>query len=174
MNTESLSLKTYNKFMKSPARIQLTGVDSSPSLPVPILVDGKPYFCFLSFIGKRLRKEEKIKIYRPYSKFVVKFGTGKIVNYVDYTFEDEFLNTDWETPIGEFPHDSIAEFTRKKYSEMRYSLISQYDKVVKDLQTGPMKKADREFRDQFFSLCEPSLIPFLAKIGRSFFEYLGV
>lgn len=163
---------TVQKFMKNNMRIELTPLGSAPSLPIPMIMGKKAYLSFLFFLGKRLSKEEKMKIYRPRSRFVVQYGSGKIVKYEDYAFQDEFPEQDWKNPIGEFPHEKIRKLTLKSYQKKRERLIDLYDEVIRSMLSSQYSNIRKEFIETFDLLCEPALLPFMKKIGEEFFQWM--
>jgi len=171
MSADSRALKVVNEFLKSKIKFQLTPLETAPSLPVPIIINSKAYLAFFFFIGKRLNKNEKIKLYRPLVKFVIDGNTARVVNYVDYSVIDEFPESDWQEPIGEFPHPEIAEMTLENYKKNRNELIEKYDEIITDfLENKKDEQLWGEFSQKFYQLCEPALLPYMEKESPSFFE----
>jgi len=166
-------LSALNKFNSNIIKRQLMPLDSSLSLPIPILINDKVNLGFLCFISKRLGKEKKIKIYRPNSCFAIAIKSSRIVYYMNYGFKDQFPQYNWNHPIGEFPHQEIEGLKIKEYSKKREELLRKYD-IILDLYTSN-NRDDFEitaFSDLFYYVCEPSLLPFMKKIGNKFFSWL--
>jgi len=166
-------LSALNKFNSNIIKRQLMPLDSSLSLPIPILINDKVNLGFLCFISKRLGKEKKIKIYRPNSCFAIAIKSSRIVYYMNYGFKDQFPQYNWNHPIGEFPHYEIEKLNIKEYTENRRELLIKYDLIL-DLFTSNTRN-DSEiklFSELFYYLCEPSLLPFMKKIGNKFFSWM--
>ena len=173
MNTESQILATVNKFNKSKVKFALTPLESVPSLPVPQIINKSAYLSFFFFIGKRLSKNEKMKLYRPVIKFIVDAKTANIVNYMNYSVIDEFPESSWQEPIGEFPHDSISGMSLRDYQEQKNRLIQKYDDIIEDLfNENNNEKLWKEFSEEFYKICEPDLLPYMEQIGPDFFKHL--
>ncbi len=164
--------RTIKRFMKSSMRIELTPLNSAPSLPVPIIVKRKPYLIFLFFIAKRLSRDERMKIYRPRSKFVVQFKTGKTVVYEDYSYKDDFPEQDWKSSIGEFPHEAISGLTLEQYKKKRGELVDLYDEAISAMLSSRHSDMKKEFIETFNLLCEPALFSFMKKLGTDFFHWM--
>ncbi|MFW6020302.1 MAG: hypothetical protein ACOCPM_06945 [Bacteroidales bacterium] len=174
MNFESQILSTVNKFNKSKIKFALTPIESVPSLPVPQIIKKRAYLSFFFFIGKRLDKNEKIKLFRPIIKFIVDANTASIVSYVNYSVIDEFPGLSWQEPIGEFPHDSISGMSLREYQEQKNKLIQKYDDIIENILSGSNnEKLWKEFSEQFYKICEPALLPFMEQISPAFFGILN-
>jgi hypothetical protein len=171
--TNSCVLSAVNRFNSDVLKLQLTPLESSLSLPVPVYVNSNIYLSFLCFIGKRLGNDRKIKIFRPNSCFIITIETAKIVSYLNYTFKDQFNNASWEKPIGEFPHPEIENLNIKGFREKRNELLIKYDQIVDMYTTNKTDDLQRrDFKDLFYFLCEPCLLPYMKKIGNAFFTWL--
>lgn len=174
MNFESQTLATVNKFSKSKVKFALTPLESVPSLPVPQIIKKRACLLFFFFIGKRLHKNEKMKVFRPIIKFIVDANTANIVNYMNYSVIDEFPEFSWQEPIGEFPHDSISGMSLREYQEQKNQLIQKYDDIIEDLLTDNKKQnLWKDFNAQFYKLCEPCLLPFMEQNSPEFFAHLN-
>ena len=173
MGSKKNILDVYLNYRKTKPEFNLVPIESIPSLPIPIVFNKIIYLGFLYYIGKRTEKDEKIKLYRPNSKLIINPKTGKIQYFVSYTIMDEFEDVPWDKPIGEFPHGSIRKLTLQEYGERKNCLISKYETVFEAIDDMDLNQDVKDkFRDEFYSLCEPALLPFLKKIGASFFRWL--
>jgi len=61
MTDESRTLKAYKKFKKNNLRFKLVPLDSSPSLPIPIIINRKPLLSFFSILLKNTKKKKKLR-----------------------------------------------------------------------------------------------------------------
>ncbi len=173
MERNNFVFTAYTSFMKSKIKFALTTLEAVPSLPIPTIINDKPYLTIFFFIGKRLNKNEKMKIHRPIIKFIININTYKIVNYINYYVIDEFPESDWEEWIGEFPHDSISEMTLAEYKQDKNKLIQRFDGAINDLMTGNNNfELKDEFSKNFYRICEPALLPFIKQAAPNFIEWL--
>jgi len=162
-----------NKFNADVLKLQLTPLDSALSLPIPMIANGNIYLALLCFIGKRLDQDGRIQIYRPNSCFVIAQSTAKIVYYINYTFKDQFKQHNWGTPIGDFPHPEIETLKIKEFREKRNELLISYDQIIEMYITKNIVVSQKiSFKDQFYLLCEPCLLPYIKKIGNAFYSWL--
>ena len=160
--------------MKSKVKFALTPLEAVPSLPIPEIIKNRTYLSIFFFIGKRLNRKEKMKLYRPIVKFTIDVNSSKVASYINYSVLDEFPESDWKKPIGEFPHDNISKMTLKEYKQSKDELIQDYDKVINELKSkGHDQSIRKEFREKFYHICEPGLIPFMEKAGGDFFQWLS-
>jgi len=173
MSDENRSIRAYGKFKKNSLRFKLVPLESTPTLPIPLLINEKPYLAFLFYTAKRLNKNEKMKIFRPNTKILINLQNAKIASYQNYTVLDEFQNVGWEESIGEFPHDEIGSMTLQEYNQNKEELIKSYDKVFDLLMSNYQDDMlQNGFSKLFYRLCEPCLLPFMKEIGKDFFEWL--
>ena len=174
MADESRTLKAYKKFKKNNLRFRLISLDSSPSLPLPIIINRKPLLSFFFYIAKKDKKKEKIKIYRPSSRIIIEIQSSGIVYYRDYNLLDKFPENPWNEPIGEFPHDEISTLTLQEYNQMKDDLLSDYDRYFDLLQGDNQDDVFRKnFSEKFYKLCEPCLLEFMRKIDIKYFKWLN-
>jgi hypothetical protein len=177
MANNNRMISTIEQFKKNGSKFRLVPLGSTASLPIPLRIRGKVCLAFLFYTGKRLNEKEKIKIFRPNAKIVIDYPRGKIIYYRDYCLLDEFKNDfkdkKWDEPIGMFPHEKIESLTLKEYNEKKNKLLAQYDEAI-DLFLNNKDDAEfkEDFRNQFYNLCEPCLLPFMNKVGKNFFDWL--
>jgi len=174
MNDTRTIASTIERFNENRAYFRWIPLESSVSLPVPILMSkGKVYLGLLFFTGKRLKRKERIKLFRPNTKIVIQHPSAKIAFYRDYSALDEFPSIEWCKPIGEFPHKEIESLNLKEYTGKRKDLLTKYDHIIslfrRNMADGESKY---QFRNSFYELCEPGLLPFMKKIGKPFFTWL--
>lgn len=173
MTDESRTLKAYKKFKKNNLRFKLVPLDSSPSLPIPIIKNRKPLLSFFFYTAKKYKKEEKIKIYRPNSRMIIEIKSSRIVYYRDYKLLDKFPDISWKDPIGEFPRDEISTLTLQEYNQMKDDLLSDYDRYFDLLQGNNQDDTFRkDLSEKFYKLCEPCLLVFMRKIDIKYFKWL--
>lgn len=174
MTDESRTLKAYKKFKKNNLRFKLVPLDSSPSLPIPIIINRKLLLSFFFYTAKNKKdKKEKFKIYRPNSRMMIEIQSSRIVYYRDYNLLDKFPEYPWNEPIGEFPHDEISTLTLQRYNQMKDNLLSDYDRYFDLLQGDNQDDVFRkDFSEKFYKLCEPCLLEFMRKIDIKYFKWL--
>jgi hypothetical protein len=173
MSQPSNILDGYIKFRKARLDFNLVPLEASPSIPIPFIHQNSVYLTILYYLGSRLNGQEKIQIYRPISKTIFNPINVKIVCFIDYRLKDDFPETDWTKPIGDFPHDSISTISLKEYMKRKDQLIFKYDQVVNAM-NGTMVDPERKsnFINEFYNLSSPCLIHFLKKVGPTFFKWL--
>lgn len=170
--TIGLTIKNY---YKNHRKTGLFPLESTSTIPVPVSVPfkGKIFFIIFYYIGKRLEADEKIKIYHPCLELIFAHPNAKIIYYRNLIYINSHKKNKWEEPIGEFPHEQIESMNLKEYRESKNELYSKYDKVIDLMQN---KKNDNsfksEFRDLFYKLCEPCMLPYLKDRGKKFFLWL--
>jgi len=167
---KNFSIKsTIGQFNKNIVKFRLVPMESVPSLPVPLKMNDNICLSILFFTGRRSKDEAKIKIFPPNAIIIIDYFTSKIVYFRDYKTHDQYKESKWNEPIGEFPHKEIESLTLKEYTDKRKELLANYDKIInllkKNMNDG---KAKEDFRISFYQLCEPSLLPFMRKAGPSF------
>ncbi len=166
-NSVSLAVE---KLKNNRIRFGLTPLESTPSLPVFEKVNGKIYLTFLYFTSKKLQKDEKMKIFRPNSTITVDMQTGRIVKYFAF---DGFGSVGREKPIGQWPHEEIESLSLKEYKEMKEELLKKYDRAIDMFVDGIQDdEFKQEFKQLFYKICEPCLLPSMKKEGKVFFEWL--
>jgi hypothetical protein len=173
MSQPSNILDGYKKFRKARLDLNLVPLEASPSIPIPFIYQNSVYLTILYYLGSRLKGQKKIQIYRPISKIIFNPINVKLVCFIDYRLKDDFPETDWTKPIGEFPHESIATISLKEYMKRKDQLIYKYDQVVNAMNdTAVVTEWKSEFINEFYSLCSPCLIHFLKKTSPTFFKWL--
>jgi len=171
MMNENKTLTALNKFRKSKVRFDLMPLESTSSLPIPLKINEKIYMKLLFYTGRKFKKEEKVKIFRPNCEIVLDYSTARIVSYKNY--RSLFVNLDWYKPIGEFPHKKIEKLTVKEYKQENNKLLDEYDKAVDlFLNNSDDDEFKRNFGEKFHRLCAPCLLPFMVKAGKDFFDWL--
>lgn len=165
---------TIDQFNKNIVKFRLVPMESVPSLPVPLKMNDNICLAILFFTGRRIKDEAKIKIFSPNAIIIIDYLTSKIIYFRDYKTHDQFKESKWDEPIGEFPHKEIESLTLKEYTYKRKELLTNYDKILNLFKKNVNdEKAKEGFKSSFYKLCEPSLLPFMRKAGPSFFKWLG-
>jgi hypothetical protein len=173
MKQEQTILQQYKKFKKTRLDFQLVPIESISSLPIPIIEKNLNCLAMLYYIALPKNGKEKISLFRPHSKIIINASNGKVMLFIDYRIKDEFSDIDWTKSIGEFPHEAIQNLTMRDYLKQKDDLIEQYDKVISALKEESQDLIWKtNFKEMFNRLCDPSLIPFLRKIGEPFFNWL--
>ena len=168
-------LSTIERFKKNRSRFYLMPLESTISLPIPLLLTSNStvFLALFGFNGKKSVGDKRIKLFRPHTKFVIKYPSGEIAFYQNYTVCDEFSTKNWNEPIGEFPHKAIEALTLKEYTKRRTALLQSYDAIIplfmKDKHNSELAE---EFRQHFYEICEPDLLPFMRKVGKVFFKWV--
>jgi len=178
MDNNNRMISIIEQFKKNGSRFRLVPLESTSSLPIPLRIRGKDCLAFLFYTGKRLNKEERIKILRPNTKIVIDYPRAKIIYYQDYflldEFKEEFKDKKWDEPIGIFPHEKIESLTLKEYNKKKNELLVQYVKAIDLFITNENDdEFKKEFRNQFYTLCAPCLLPYMNKVGKNFFNWLN-
>jgi hypothetical protein len=162
------------KFLKSKLCFHLVPLGSSATLPIPFRLKEKLYISLYFYTGRKIEIENKIKIYRPHTKVVLDYSTARIVNYFDLLTLKDSNSEHWKKPIGEFPHKEIETLSLNEYKDKKSELIALYDKIIELLyNNNSYENCKNDFRQRFYQICEPSLLPFLKNAGPTFFEWLN-
>ena len=100
-----------------------------------------------------MKASKVLKIFAPHAAVVLDYPNGRLCRYNNYRLASPFgkMHPDAQTPIGEFPHPTIAQLSPKEYASKR----SQYGECVrKVLQSG---QTDSNFMQLLGLLIEPAL-----------------
>lgn len=170
MKKISSTIKNYFKNHRGNGLIPL---EATSTIPLPVFFKEQIFLTFFYYVGKRLNKNEKIKLYSPSIKLLIKHPTSKIIFYQNLIFLNSSKENKWEEPIGEFPHEQVESMTLKEYKEKKEELYFKYDKLM-DLKKN--KKNDQKFKSEFnklfYQLCEPCFLPLLKKSNKNFFSWI--
>ena len=105
-------------------------------------------------------------------KFVVTISVpeGVIVGIEDLAYNNVFANIEFNNPVGLFRHDSIKQFDKIAYFNLRNTLYAEYDKIVNHLsnQGNYTIEDEKQFKSLLNLLVEPSLYPFYRVIDPDF------
>jgi len=174
MSLENITLSLIEKFKKNKLRFNLVPLESSSSLPVPVILNGKVFLSFLFYLGVKEKNKEKISIFRPHTKMVIDYPRGKIIQYTNLVAIDQLGKEKWKEPIGLFPHMEIESLKLKEYFERRNELLIKYDLAIEQFRNDIHDRDFKNiFRGEFYQLCEPDLFPFLIREGEPFFTWLN-
>jgi hypothetical protein len=163
----------YERFLKNRSFQAMVPLEAVPSLPVIFSHQNSICLSILFYLGKRLEGNDKIQLHRPVARILLSPISSRITAFIDYRFKDDFPDCDWKTPIGEFPHEPIATLNLKQYRDRKQSLIRKYDLAAAAIR-GQSASAEWKatFKEEFYALCPPCLVPFLRKTGPSFFAWM--
>jgi hypothetical protein len=155
--------------------LQLIPLESSSTLPIPTLIKERLLLNFLFFTSKKSPDDNGFDVYWPNSQLIITHPTKQIVLYRDLTILPLVKNTQWEKPIGKFPHDKIESLSLKDYQKRKKNLLSEYENVMPLFlkQSEENSEVKQNFRSEFFDLCEPCMLPIMRVVAKPFFEWLA-
>lgn len=171
MNNE-FSTEAIIKSLKTNKCIQYSnfGLGYVPGLPILTILNGNmcmkvPYLKY-----KVTGEVDKTFVYPVKYIVTVSLPEGNIVEFEDLSYNMSFANVEFNTPVGLFRHEAIKNLDKKAYSNLRYALFAEYDKIVKHLAYGETyaSKDERHFKALLNVILEPSLIPFYTAIDTEF------
>jgi len=125
---------------------------------------------FLVF-GVSFQRSNKItQIYRPKSLIVTNVHLTAVVAFQDYrVFHDPFKSTNWDDPIGDFPHADAAGLSYADFRQLEGDLICQYHEVAKNFQAASVMN---DFAILFRKLTPPYILPFIKSVAPEFCDWL--
>jgi hypothetical protein len=173
MNSTMSLDKLTEKFLKSKQCFNLVPLGSSASLPVPIKIDNNIYLSYLFYTGKKVKGHSWINIYGPHTLMYLSYPNIEFQTSVPIDSPNKANVKIRNEPIGIFPHEAIETLTLNEYRKKKCDLIKDFEKAIKlCFDDIPDEKFKIYFKENFYELCEPALIPSLQRIGPKFFGWL--
>ncbi len=170
--TNHLKIKEFiEHFPKSPIFRHFIPMEAYIGWPIPLRREGKVYVT-LVFYGKQTSSKGVI-LFPPFSKITLNWYNQKIVEYVDFRFQNPFAWEKWEGAVGAFPHQAIQKWTVGQYEEKRHELLALYDSMFDSLSKNVTLSSDskNKFSHLLRIMMEPSLEPYYHVLAPKFFGY---
>lgn len=84
----------------------------------------------------------------PFSHAVtIRWDDGKIVQYINYRYENPFSIKNFNEAVGIFPHDEIKSLKTKEYEEKKMELMNLYDEMFGKIAKG--ENVDKSVKESF-------------------------
>ena len=148
---------------------QLVAQEAGIGLPMPERRDGRVQLLLPFFGMPRPKERGAVPLHPPFATMTIDWKTARIVNYRDLVSEGL-----WETrePVGTFPHDAIADLTRRDYLDRRERLLAMYDEMCTRLETHDQFEPSwtGAFSAHFSTLVEPPLLTYYRQLSGGFIE----
>jgi hypothetical protein len=160
---------TLQTFRASTAARALIPWETSLSLPVPFRRDDQAFLSVLLFSTSRDQSHTNLVLYAPWACATICRADGQLARFEDYTRLPPFHGAPKaNTPIGVFPHPTIAKLTPAEYKARRQQLLLETDTL---LDTGTVSDT---YRRLWCLLMETALAPYYWSIAPRYLrEILG-
>lgn len=154
-------------FRASPVAQALIPWEASLSLPVPFRRDDQAFLTMLLFSTSRDESRTKLVLYAPWGAVTISRVGGHLSRFEDYTRLPPFPEAPKaNTPIGVFPHPTIASLSPAEYKARRQQFLQATDEL---LETGTVSDV---YRRLWCLLLEPALAPYYWSIAPRFLREL--
>ena len=111
---------------KTPLFRQVVPMEAQIGWPIPLRREGKVYVT-LPFFGANTKSPGKTVLFPPFAKMTLEWSNLLIVEYVNFRFQNPFVDGKWEQSVGTFPHPAVAQMSVGEYQEKRHQLLTMYD-----------------------------------------------
>lgn len=157
---------------KTPIYRQVIPLEANIGWPIPSRRKKRVFVTLPFFSVERVPANKETRLYPPFATITLDWLNQAPVEYVDLRYRNPWSETDWEQPVGIFPHPAVTEFSKGQYEELRTRLLSMYDHLMETLSKN--KSLAPEWKTEFSFLLrllmEPSLEPYYRLLGQNFFE----
>lgn len=156
---------------KTPLFRQLIPMEAQIGWPIPLRREGKVYVT-LPFFGASSQSQSQTVLFPPFAKMTLEWSNQKVVEYVNFRFQNPFTEAKWEKSVGTFPHPTIAQMSVGEYQEKRHQLLTMYDAMFENLSNGLTLSPEwnGQFSKLLRTLIEPALEPYYRTLGSKFFD----
>jgi hypothetical protein len=148
---------------------QLVPAEAGIGWPIPLRRAGQIYV-LLPFFGMEPLATGGATLYRPFATMTLRWPDATPVEYASLRFLEPRPESEWNTPIGHFPHAAIEGISRDQYVGLRRELLGLYDRLLETLgaENAPLtREEERAFQRLFRLLFDPALEPFYRTLGPS-------
>lgn len=117
-------------------------------------------------------KPDKTLVYPIRYAVTMEIPEERFVEYIDFAYDDRFVDVDFEKAVGLFRHESIKSLNKKEYNAKRTELFGLYDKLAASLLYGEEFTAEdnAKMKCMLQMLVEPSLLPIYKVLDKDFYE----
>lgn len=114
-----------------------------------------------------MREKKRTALFRPKSMVVLKAESPVIVRYENFRLGcDPFPDSEWNVPIGMFPHKSLWGMTYLQLKKAENQLMMSYAEAGKTfLNEGALPES---FVKLYLNLLHPVFLPFLRELAPKF------
>jgi hypothetical protein len=158
---------------KTPIYRQLIPLEAQVGWPIPLRRKKRVLVTLPFFSIERISSNQQNRLYPPFATITLDWSNQVPVEYVDLRFRHPWpQETNWEQPVGAFPHPAVAELSVGQYEELRTKLLTMYDHLMETLSENKALSDDwkKEFSLLLRILMEPSLEAYYRSLGQNFFE----
>lgn len=149
-------------------------IDTGGYWSYPALVVQSDSLQWISLIlpSAPMPEKERSALFRPTAMVALKANTPTLIRYENFRLgNDPFSETDWDRPIGMFPHRDLWGMTYKQLEEAELELLVLYEEVGKTfLAKNTLPNA---FVESYLKLLHPAFLPFLKVVAPSFVSALA-
>lgn len=148
-------------------------IDTGGYWSYPALVVQNDSLQWISLILPSVPMPEKGRsaLFRPKAMVALKANSPTLIRYENFRLgNDPFSETEWDKPIGMFPHRDLWGMTYKHLEEAESQLLFSYEEVGKLFFTK--STLPDAFIDNYLKLLHPVFLPFLKVVAPSFVSAL--
>jgi hypothetical protein len=157
---------------KTPIYRQVIPLEANIGWPIPSRRKKRVFVMFPFFSVEHILTSKETRLYPPFATITLDWLSQVLVEYVDLRYRNLWPETNWEDPIGVFPHPAVAEFSKGQYEKLRAKLLTMYDHLMETLNKNMALTPEwkTEFSLLLRILVEPSLESYYRSLGQNFFE----
>jgi hypothetical protein len=141
------------------------------SYPALVVQDKSLQWISLILPSAPMPEKKRSALFRPKAMIVLKANTPTLIRYENFRLgNDPFSETDWDKPIGMFPHKDLFGITYKQLEEAENQLLFSYEDAGElFLAKGTLPGV---FVEAYLRLLHPAFLPFLKVVAPSFVSAL--